>query len=71
MKRATDTRWKAVVTYRSEHGDLDIEHYFEEIIDLNQLIEAGPHFDTLLHCVITVNRTCEETELTVERAATL
>lgn len=56
MKNATDSRWKAVCTYRSEHGPVDVTFYFEEIEDLDELIERGPDWNALIDCVITLNR---------------
>lgn len=49
-------RWKAVAVYRTESGDVDVEHFIEELDDLDQLIESGPHWDTLVKITITINR---------------
>jgi hypothetical protein len=49
------TRWHARVEYRTDAGAVDVEHDFEEIADLHDLIELGPHWDTIerieIHCV--------------------
>lgn len=63
-------RWKAVCIYRTDHGMIDVEHLFEEISDLHDLVERGPHWDTLIRCTITLNRPIE-LGLTVEQAAAL
>lgn len=64
------TRWKAVIIYRSEHGNIDVEYFFDEIADLDDIIESGPHWDTLVRCVITRGEVLEK-GLTVEAAASL
>ena len=51
-------RWKARVTYRSSKapdGLLVVEHLFEEIEDLDPLIEDGPHWGTIVNIHITNN----------------
>lgn len=63
-------RWKAVVTYRSENGPIDVLHYFDEIEDLAELIENGPHWDTIERCVIKLNQVLEP-GLTIEAAELL
>lgn len=61
-------RWKAVAVYRTENGPVDVEWFFEEIADLDGLIERGPHWDSLVSCTITLNRPAEDASMTVERA---
>lgn len=66
----TDARWKAVILYRMEDGQfVDVEHYFEEIAELDDLIERGPHWDTLIRCTVTLNRPARDARLTLEKAA--
>jgi len=48
---------------------VDVEHLFEEIEDLQELVERGPHWDTLIRCTITLNRPAENKHLTIEEAA--
>lgn len=65
-------RWKADIEYRSEEGGHLVTHYVEEIEDLQAIIELGPHFDTIVKCVITVNRQSGEIpRLTKEQAEIL
>jgi hypothetical protein len=52
----TDKRWRALVEYKSENGPISIEHFFEEIADLHVIIERGPDWNTLVRCVVTLNR---------------
>lgn len=51
----TDKRWRAVLEYRSDHGVVDVEHFFEEIADLHAIIERGPNWACLLKCTVTLN----------------
>ena len=64
-------RWKATVTYRVEThpGELSVEHLLHEMSDLHDLIERGPHWDTIIQ-VVVVRNTVYEPNLTVEKAAT-
>lgn len=65
-------RWRAVLLYRSIASDfVDVEYFFEEIHELESLIERGPHWDTLIRCTITLNRHAENANLTIEEAAQL
>jgi hypothetical protein len=59
-------RWHAVVYYRTEAGKVDVEHDFDEIVDLEQAIEAGPSFLAIDRIVITYQGCAEQ--LTVEEA---
>ena len=64
-------RWRAVVHYRTENGVLDVEHDLEELGELHDLVELGPHGDTIARIeVLRVNQ-CTATDLTVEQAAEL
>jgi hypothetical protein len=67
-----NARWKAIILYRMD-GDqfVDVEHFFEEIEELHDLIERGPHWDTLIRCTVTLNRAAEDAGLTLEKAAEL
>lgn len=41
------TRWTATITYRTEHGPVDVPHDIDEIEELHDLVEAGPHWDAI------------------------
>ena len=41
-------RWHAIVTYRAEGGSLEVDHAFDEISDLEVLIERGPSFESII-----------------------
>ncbi len=40
-------RWHVIAFYRSSLGNLDFHHYIEELVELYDLIEGGPDWDTL------------------------
>jgi hypothetical protein len=64
-------RWHAVVHYRTVAGTLDVEMYVEEIEDLHDRIEKGPHWDTVeLIEIRRVNHT-DSAKLTLEQAEDL
>lgn len=64
-------RWKAVATYRSDHGQIDVEHEFEEIADLHDILERGPDWSCLIDVRITLARDFYAGTLTIERAKDL
>lgn len=51
-----DKRWKAAIDYRRTEGVESVEHYFEKISDLHLIIEHGPDWNLLAHCVVILNR---------------
>jgi hypothetical protein len=51
-----DKRWKAVLVYRHSNDPITIEHFFEEISELHNIIEHGPDWNTLITCTVTINR---------------
>jgi hypothetical protein len=61
-------RWRAVV-YRTEAGTTDVEHFFDEMIELHWLVERGPHWDTIVSITTTRINHVNSADLTVERAA--
>ena len=63
-------RWKATALYRSIAGFVDVEWFFDEIEELDRLIERGPDWNTLIRCTITLN-TVTHPGLTLEAASTL
>ena len=64
-------RWHVTLIYRTENGPLDIEHHIDEVADVDDLIESGPHWDTLIECkIVRINHVHSET-LTVEGAEQL
>lgn len=64
-------RWRAVVTYRHETGPADVEYHLEELFDLHDLVEHGPHWDTIENIRIERINHVDSPTLTVEHARTL
>ena len=63
-KTAPYYRWHATIDYRAGAGTINVEH------DLEELVERGPHWDTIEIIVIRINHVTDSA-LTVERATTL
>jgi hypothetical protein len=65
-------RWKVDIEYRSANGGLVSTFYLEEIGKLQDIFEDGPHFDTIVKCVVTVNRQSGDIgNLTIEQSQLL
>lgn len=66
-----DARWKATLFYRTEAGPIDIEQELVEVGDIHEIVERGPHWDTLIRIeIVRINHNESET-LTVEQAEKL
>ena len=64
-------RWRATVIYRTDAGPVDVPMLLEELADLHDRIEKGPHWDTIVKIEIhRVNHIVSPT-LTVEQQATM
>jgi hypothetical protein len=48
-------RWIAVVTYRTKTGMTGVDHAFEELAELDHLIERGPDWNTIETIVVRLN----------------
>lgn len=68
---ASRMRWQATVTYRTDAGPVTVEHLVEELQDLQQLVEKGPHFDCVELIEVRVHRHATHPLLTVEQAEKL
>ncbi len=62
-------RWIARVTYRTDTGMQPVVWQLEELAELHQLVEQGPHWDTIDS--IEIVRAGKIEPLTVEQAAAL
>ena len=70
--RRTDTRWHAVVQYRTGVGTpMNVDIYLEEIGDIQDHIERGPHWDTVELVEIRRINHIASPNLTLEQAAEL
>ncbi len=66
-----DKRWIARVTYLSMVGPVMVEHYIEELGELEDLVERGPHWDTIDEIKIELNPSRRTFTGTVEEAMKL
>ena len=62
-------RWNATIYYRTDNGLLDNEVQFEEICDLDEYIEAGPHWGAIDR--IEIKYAASDNKLTVEQSEQL
>ena len=68
----TDARWHAVVQYRTgAETPMNVEIYLEEIGDIHDYIERGPHWDTVDIVEIRRINHIASPSLTVEQAKEL
>ena len=63
-------RWLATVHYCTDAGVVGVTHDLDEIGDIQELVEHGPHWDTIDHIEIVRSRKYVD-GLTVEKAETL
>jgi hypothetical protein len=71
VDRLDDTRWQALITYRTEPDKKNIEllFRFDEFDELGEQIEEGPHWDTIVEIkILKVGYSLVE-NLTIEKAA--
>lgn len=64
-------RWAATVTYRTDNGPLTVEYLLSELKDLDNLVERGPHWDTIAGIAVERVNHCTDPHLTIEEAARL
>jgi hypothetical protein len=43
-----EARWRAVIRYHTEASSVEVMHFLSEIADLDNIVELGPHWDTVL-----------------------
>ena len=71
MSHQDNARWIATVTYRSELGPFNVDHYFEELYELHELIEHGPDWNAIVCINLILNpRQATRPGMTVENGAT-
>jgi hypothetical protein len=71
-----NARWQATVEYRIDPVDgaeacVEVVHDLEEINDLHDLIERGPHWDAIIKIEIVRVNHITDADLTVEQAEKL
>jgi hypothetical protein len=63
-------RWIAQINYRFDNGIRGVLIGFEEFGDLGEVIEQGPHWDSVVSINVERLRDADET-MTVEKASSL
>jgi hypothetical protein len=68
---STEARWHAVVKYRTDAGLLDVDMYLNEIGDIQDRIESGPHWDIVEIVEIRRINHTDSSKLTLEQSKEL
>lgn len=63
-------QWVVTIWYRTDGGIVDVVHDVEELCEVAELVERGPHWDTIDKIEITKLRD-RNRELTVEASERL
>lgn len=66
----TEPRWKCVIMYRADSGPIDVTHDVDELYEIHDLVERGPHWDAIEKIEITLAARNYE-NLTIEQAEEL
>jgi hypothetical protein len=66
-----EASWHSAVFYRTASGTLGIVHELSEFADLHDLVERGPHWDTIEKIEIVRINHVTDVALTVEQAEAL
>ena len=69
--KAKMKRWAAVVSYHTEAGPVDVAHEIEELEEIQDLVERGPDWATIIDIRITLARNAYGRRITVEEAGKL
>ena len=64
-------RWNIAVYYRTQNGILDVHYDLKEIMAPHDLVERGPHWDTIETIEIVRVNHCTDPNLTVEQSLKL
>lgn len=66
------SRWAATVRYRlNDDAYTEAVHGMEELTELADIIERGPHWDTIIGIEVRLTRPSERGDLTVDEALQL
>lgn len=52
---AKHRRWLATVTFAADGGPLEVEHHFEELAELHDIVENGPDWNAIESIVVRLN----------------
>lgn len=61
-------RWTAKITYRHDSGPIDRLFTFEELYELQDIVECGPDFYAIESIVVIINTDEHHPKVTVEEA---
>ena len=64
-------RWTATIYYRGDDNVVDVTHDLSELYELHDLVELGPHWDTIIRIVINRVEHIDDENLTLEQAENL
>ena len=59
--------WRATVKFRTENGPVDVQYDMAELYQLHNLVEHGPHWDSIIDIRI-VRARLSDGPLTIEEA---
>ena len=62
-------RWSVEIIYRTESGENVVVYYIEELEELQDIVERGPDWNTIVTINIDLIRVCSP-NLTVEQVTT-
>jgi hypothetical protein len=64
---AKTARWQATINYRTDAGICDVDHAIDELSELEELVERGPDWNTIISIKIVLTDP-SDVDLTVEQA---
>ena len=70
-KTKEEASWRMFIKYRAHHGSLIRRFYLDEIEEAHDIVESGPHFDTIIKIEIERINHCSSPCLTLDEAAEL
>ncbi len=56
MANETDRKWRMITGCRLNEGVVDVEHFTDELADVQNLIDFGPDEDRIIDIKISLNR---------------
>ena len=63
---AEHLRWIVEIDFRTEHGVVTVDYLIEELHELDELVERGPDWNTILQIRVGLNPQCRSHGGTVE-----
>ncbi len=56
MANETDRKWRIITGCRLNEGIVDVEHFTDELAEIQTLIDFGPDEDKIIDINISLNR---------------